>query len=894
MHYSFRHSIGSRLFLYVLGGSLIGLSGISFFFYQALENSAKEEIQGRLGTQIKLIEGQLNQADQAMLSVVAGVKTLDRMGIKTQDSYKQMLLELFQNRSDLMLSLNFGQTPYGILADRRTFWPYFFLDQDTPQQIGSKLLPPYEELRFADVCKVDPKCIEQDYYKLPIAAQKAIWLEPYQWSGITMTTTTAPIFDEKKKLIGVAGLDINVTALSQKLQAPKNWKGGYYAILSEKGNVLAYPPDLQKAKDLATYKNVEDLKDIWQKVSNKPSGIFIMEGNYWAYQKVQNTRWIMLACVPQSVVLVPALSITLSGALGAGAVLALVVFLFVRRLNYRLRPIVDECRKLMEANIQRSQRFNNETDLNSNSLINTGINITKLDELDVLEYSFHQMTSQLNTSFEELEIRVEDRTLELKAAKELADSANYAKSEFLANMSHELRTPLNGILGYAQILKQSDQLAEQEQKGINIIHQCGSHLLTLINDILDLSKIEAQKMDLHFTEFHFPSFLESVTEICRIKAEQKGIDFIYQPDGLLPIGIKSDEKRLRQVLINLLSNAIKFTDKGSVTFLIKNQKLEVNNTIKGVVHHICFQVEDTGVGIKNGNLDKIFLPFEQVGAVQKQAEGTGLGLAISKKIATMMGGSLNVKSQIGKGSIFWLEVDVEESIEWAISPNELSRRRIVGFQEPRQKILVIDDRWENRSVISKLLEPIGFEMNEAQDGQEGLDKVNELKPDLIICDLAMPVMDGHEMIKKLRQDALFKKIPIIVSSASVFETDRQKSIDAGANEFLPKPIQSDILLNLIQQLLNLKWIYEVSKESAQAYEVDPIKMKCSALILPSIEDLHLLYDLSRKGLVHNLNQEMERIEKSNSQTRPFIQEIRQLVKSYQLTKIRGFIEPYLT
>lgn len=894
MHYSFRHSIGSRLFLYVLGGSLIGLSGISFFFYQALENSAKEEIQGRLSTQVKLTEGQLNQADQAMLSVVAGVKTLDRMGIKTSDSYKHMLLDLFQNRSDLMLSLNFGQTPYGILSDRRTFWPYFFLDQDTPQQIGSKLLPPYEELRFADVCKVDPKCIEQDYYKLPTVAQKAIWLEPYQWSGITMTTTTAPIFDEKKKLIGVAGLDINVTALSQKLQAPKNWKGGYYAILSEKGNVLAYPPDLQKAKDLATYKNVEDLKDVWEKVSNTPSGIFIIKGNYWAYQKVQNTRWIMLACVPQSVVLVPALSITLSGALGAGTVLALVVFLFVRRLNYRLRPIVDECRKLMEANIQRSQRFNNEVHFNSNGLINTEINIKKLDELDLLEYSFLQMTSQLNTSFEELELRVEDRTLELKAAKELADSANYAKSEFLANMSHELRTPLNGILGYAQILKQSNQLAKQEQKGVDIIHQCGSHLLTLINDILDLSKIEAQKMDLHFTEFHFPSFLEGVTEICRIKAEQKGIEFIYQPDGLLPIGVKSDEKRLRQILINLLSNAIKFTEKGNVTFLVKNQRLEVDNELKGVVHRICFQVEDTGVGIKKDNLDKIFLPFEQVGAVQKQAEGTGLGLAISKKISTMMGGSLNVKSKIGKGSIFWLEIDVEESTEWTVSSNESPHTRIIGFQEPKQKILVIDDRWENRSVICKLLEPVGFEMLEAQDGQEGLDKVYELRPDLIICDLSMPVMDGHEIVKKLRQDTLFQNIPIIVSSASVFETDKQKSIDAGANNFLPKPIQSDVLLNSIQQLLNLTWIYEVSKESAQAYEFDSIKIKCSGLILPSIIDLHLLHDLSRKGLVHNLNEEMERIEKLDLQTRPFIQEIRQLVKSYQLTKAGRFIEQYLT
>jgi CheY-like chemotaxis protein len=260
----------------------------------------------------------------------------------------------------------------------------------------------------------------------------------------------------------------------------------------------------------------------------------------------------------------------------------------------------------------------------------------------------------------------------------------------------------------------------------------------------------------------------------------------------------------------------------------------------------------------------------------------------------MMEGSLNVKSQVGKGSIFWLEVNVEESIEWEISSNESSPGRIIGFQEPKQKILVVDDRWENRSVIKNLLEPIGFEIIEAQDGQEGLDKTYELKPDLIICDLAMPIIDGHEVIKKLRQDNLFKDIPIIVSSASVFETDRQKSIDAGANDFIPKPIQSHILLDSIEQLLGVKWIYEIHKDSNQFHEVDPIQIKCSGLVLPSVEDLHLLYDLSRKGLIHNLNQEMERIEKLDLQTKPFIQEIRQLVKNYQLTKVRSFIEPYLT
>ena len=204
------------------------------------------------------------------------------------------------------------------------------------------------------------------------------------------------------------------------------------------------------------------------------------------------------------------------------------------------------------------------------------VSIKRKDELGVLAKAFNSMAAQLQTAFDklekskaELEIRVEERTQQLQEALKIVDTASKAKSEFLANMSHELRTPLNGILGYAQILQRSKTLTEKEQKGVGIIYQCGSHLLTLIEDILDLSKIEARKMELHYAEIHFPSFLQSVAEMCRIRAEQKGLAFIYQSDGNLPIGVCIDEKRLRQVLINLLGNAIKFTENGGVTFKIE-------------------------------------------------------------------------------------------------------------------------------------------------------------------------------------------------------------------------------------------------------------------------------------------------------------------------------------
>lgn len=389
--------------------------------------------------------------------------------------------------------------------------------------------------------------------------------------------------------------------------------------------------------------------------------------------------------------------------------------------------------------------------------------------------------------------------------------ANQAKSAFLARMSHELRTPLNAVLGYAQILQRDKELNERQGTGLRTIQQSGEHLLALIEDILDLAKIEAGKLELYPMPTPLADFVRGVADMIRIRAQEKELALVVEVP-LLKYAVNIDQKRLRQVLLNLLGNAVKFTDRGQVALRIQHLAETEENV------RLRLEVQDSGIGIREEHLGALFRPFEQVGEQHRRIGGTGLGLAISRQLVRMMGSDIVVSSEIGRGSTFRFELNfpyAQSGLE-TVAP----RRIAVGYLGPRRKVLVIDDLTENRTVMVDMLRPLGFTVVEAENGCEGVKCAETHRPDIILVDNVMPVMDGLTAIAHIREIDALRDVPIISISAHSSMVEKEKALAAGANAFLSKPLRENELITVMEKYSGVRFVYEDQEHAPVATAIE--------------------------------------------------------------------------
>ncbi|NDJ18990.1 c-type heme family protein [Myxacorys almedinensis] len=426
------------------------------------------------------------------------------------------------------------------------------------------------------------------------------------------------------------------------------------------------------------------------------------------------------------------------------------------------------------------------------------------DEPGQLARTFQHMAHEVAEREEHLNQAVEERTAQLAERTKEAQEANSAKSQFLATMSHELRTPLNIILGFSQLMTRNRSLDATQQGYLDTINRSGEHLLGLINNVLDLAKIEAGKITLNETNFDLNGVLNWVQAMFQFKAQSKGIEFGIEQTNALPNQIYTDEGKLRQVLINLIGNAIKFTQRGQVILRVMRER----------EHILHFEVEDTGAGIAPSELDRLFQPFVQTESGRKTQEGTGLGLAIAHQFVHLMGGTLTAESQIGVGTTFRFSINAQfletPSTRFAPLSSEGSQtaQQVIGLapKQPTYRILVVDDIAENRQLLVELLQPIGFDVREASSGRDAIALCQTWLPHLIWMDIRMPEMDGYDATQQIK--ATMTTAPVVIAlTGSAFEADRNSAIARGCDDFVRKPLRAETIFAKIAEHLDVRYAY---------------------------------------------------------------------------------------